>query len=751
MKGQVRLFFLTLAQLCSSYSIEDDHDVISRLQQIKNDMANGQDISIDDKKAAVSDLVNILRPFNFWEQNVANNLTLNSSYGPIKGVLRKFKWNYSYKLSNRNAEDPLIETYYQIPYAKAERFEDPGAYPTWTNGIYDGTKFDKEKHCLFREYGGFGAWHGNENDCLRLTLHRPYNTINKETKDRIRKPLIVWIHGGSYNWGAGNGQSLLEGNHYFYEPAALVHYGDIIFAALNYQMNSFGGFDTNDMAGSPGPKGNIYLKDCLFAINWLIENSENFGFDEKLITIMGHSAGGSLTSWMGALDGLNGKIKNLIPMSGSMAMFFGYQTEYVNHSNGANARDLASRLHCYYPNGDDIKNCIKNSRDWESALQLRYSNLTWRPNRDNDLIYKEEKSQFLENTGNSHGVNLFIGDNVGDSWGFALSGDPLVNQIKDIIFDLTDQVVNDEDYLPQFMEHLILEYNEETKEKAEKRGLIKGIQGMVFTYGALEVANLHIQGKKLANMTDTLNTYTYRIYVRTILDAILERFGLDSALSDLFGCDEIEHTCGTLHGEELIYFLGQPLFRTSALLSTDILFNIHDKSVIKMTERLLQALTNFVWTGNPNNDQKPSSRNPKYPLFDLEDPKRIDFKAVKDTRGDADEINDHDNYDDYDSWTASKNLPKIRMADCGYGAYPEGLEQFFTNRSAKNDINRVKNRNLKANLTKQNFANKKLKISDLTLIKYAHQERFEMSKIIENISRDSVDDNYRWGWIRGYI
>ena len=130
MKGQIRLFCLILAQFCSSYSIDGDHEVISRLEKIQNDMANGQQIPIDDKKAAVSDLVNILRPFNFWEQNVANNLTLNSSYGPIQGVLRKFKWNYSHKFSNRDAEDPLIETYYQIPYAKAKRFENPESYPT---------------------------------------------------------------------------------------------------------------------------------------------------------------------------------------------------------------------------------------------------------------------------------------------------------------------------------------------------------------------------------------------------------------------------------------------------------------------------------------------------------------------------------------------------------------------------------------------------------------------------------------------
>lgn len=66
--------------------------------------------------------------------------------------------------------------------------------------------------------------------------------------------------------------------------------GEVIVVSLNYRLNVFG------YPGAPGlRKQNAGLWDVRKAVEWVRDNIEKFGGDEKRITLFGESAGGGAT------------------------------------------------------------------------------------------------------------------------------------------------------------------------------------------------------------------------------------------------------------------------------------------------------------------------------------------------------------------------------------------------------------------------------------------------------------------------
>ena len=64
-----------------------------------------------------------------------------------------------------------------------------------------------------------------DEDCLLLDI-----TVPGGVDVSNKKPVMVWIHGGSYLTGAKN----------FFPGAALAKHGDVIIVAINYRLDILG-------------------------------------------------------------------------------------------------------------------------------------------------------------------------------------------------------------------------------------------------------------------------------------------------------------------------------------------------------------------------------------------------------------------------------------------------------------------------------------------------------------------------------
>ncbi len=116
-------------------------------------------------------------------------------------------------------------------------------------------------------------------DCLYLNIWTPARSASE------RLAVMVWIHGGSLQEGAGS--------NFLYDSRALAETG-IVVVTINYRLGIFGFLAHPGLTreNSSGSSGNYGLLDQLMAIKWVRENIAGFGGDPERITVGGQSAGG---------------------------------------------------------------------------------------------------------------------------------------------------------------------------------------------------------------------------------------------------------------------------------------------------------------------------------------------------------------------------------------------------------------------------------------------------------------------------
>ena len=87
-------------------------------------------------------------------------------------------------------------------------------------------------------------------DCLYLNIYAP-----ESAQTNARLPVIVFIHGESYEWNSGNP----------YDGSVLASYGQVVVITVNYRLGLLGFLKTE----AKTQMGNYGLLDILAALHWL--------------------------------------------------------------------------------------------------------------------------------------------------------------------------------------------------------------------------------------------------------------------------------------------------------------------------------------------------------------------------------------------------------------------------------------------------------------------------------------------------
>ena len=161
-----------------------------------------------------------------------------------------------------------------IPYARAARWQLPQPLPAMD---IDATR--PARACPQLPVprldaalpGAFGAIRFAE-DCLDLSVTAP--------EDGRDLPVLVWLHGGSYESGAADMA--------VFDPAVLVAEQRVVFVAVSYRLGLFGWLSG---AGRPANPGAF---DVIAALRWVARNIAGFGGDPGRVTLFGQSSGGDL-------------------------------------------------------------------------------------------------------------------------------------------------------------------------------------------------------------------------------------------------------------------------------------------------------------------------------------------------------------------------------------------------------------------------------------------------------------------------
>ena len=186
--------------------------------------------------------------------------------------------------------DGKIRIFKGIPYAAApvgeNRWKAPKPAPAW-QGVRDAIEFGAQ--CVQGQvFDDIRFSRPASEDCLSLNIWTPAASAD----DRL--PVMVWIHGGGFQVGAGP-----EPRH---DGEAFARKG-VVLVTINYRLGIFGFFSHPDLTRESSHKtsGNYGLLDQIAALQWVKANIAAFGGNASNVTIFGESAGSiSVSMLMGS-------------------------------------------------------------------------------------------------------------------------------------------------------------------------------------------------------------------------------------------------------------------------------------------------------------------------------------------------------------------------------------------------------------------------------------------------------------------
>jgi len=143
-------------------------------------------------------------------------------------------------------------------------------------------------------------------DCLNL------NVWKADDNSTEKKPVMVWIHGGAFEFGAA-AFALFDCENFLKENP------DVIVVTVAYRLGVIGYLHLSHLPdGKDYPDAqNLGPLDQLMGLKWVHENIAAFGGDPDNVTIYGESAGAGSVSLLPLLKGSHAYFKRVIAQSGS--------------------------------------------------------------------------------------------------------------------------------------------------------------------------------------------------------------------------------------------------------------------------------------------------------------------------------------------------------------------------------------------------------------------------------------------------
>ncbi|XP_005383075.1 PREDICTED: neuroligin-1 isoform X1 [Chinchilla lanigera] len=499
---------------------------------------------------------------------------VTTNFGKIRGVKKEL---------NNEILGPVIQ-FLGVPYAAPptgeHRFQPPEPPSPWAD-IRNATQFAPV--CPQNIIDGrlpevmLPVWFTNNldvvssyvqdqsEDCLYLNIYVP-------TEDDIRdsggpKPVMVYIHGGSYMEGTGN----------LYDGSVLASYGNVIVITVNYRLGVLGFLSTGDQAA----KGNYGLLDLIQALRWTSENIGFFGGDPLRITVFGSGAGGSCVNlltlshysegnrWSNSTKGL---FQRAIAQSGTALSSWAVSFQPAKY-----ARMLATKVGCNVSDTVDLVECLQKKPYKELVDQdiqpARY-HIAFGPVIDGDVI--PDDPQILMEQGEFLNYDIMLGVNQGEGLKFVeniVDSDDGISA-SDFDFAVSNFVDNlygypeGKDVLRETIKFMYTDWADRHNPETRRKTLLALFTDHQWVAPAVATADLH------SNFGSPTYFYAFYHHCQT---------------------DQVPAWADAAHGDEVPYVLGIPMIGPTELFPCNF-----SKNDVMLSAVVMTYWTNFAKTGDPN-------------------------------------------------------------------------------------------------------------------------------------------------------
>ncbi|HEV3366951.1 MAG TPA: carboxylesterase family protein [Acidimicrobiales bacterium] len=327
--------------------------------------------------------------------------------GRVRGVRRRGLWSYS-----------------GIPYAASPegpgRWRPPAPPEPWT-GIRDCKSFGpiapQSPGVLEMSLGGEPEEHSE--DCLSLNVWTP-------GLEGGRRPVMVWVHGGSFVSGSGAGS--------LYRGGMLAREGDVVVVTFNYRLGMLG-FLAHPALEDEGQTwlhddewsgfGNWGLADQVAVLRWVRDHIAGFGGDPGNVTLFGESAGGMSVAALLAVPAARGLFHRAVVESGPPNVHSAEQAskraeELVDHLGVPMTREALERV--------PVEELVRAAADLGLQATRDLSGLLVMPVVDGGLLSAPPDVEVA--SGSASGVPLLVGT-TRDEAGFFAAGNPKLSTLDD--------------------------------------------------------------------------------------------------------------------------------------------------------------------------------------------------------------------------------------------------------------------------------------------------------------------------------
>ena len=245
--------------------------------------------------------------------------------GPIRGT-------------TQDGVGALLGIPYAAPPVGGLRWRPPQQPAPWT-GVLEATSFGP----ACPQTGPLEA--ASSEDCLYLNVWTPARqpgVSGTSGASGAKLPVMVWLHGGGFNFGAASQQE--------YHGRNLAGQG-VVVVTVNYRLGPLGYLAHPALAAeSPeGMTGNYGLLDQIESLRWVRRNIAAFGGDPDTVTIFGQSAGSRSVSLLTLSPLCAGLFHRASAQSGGPIIGSEYLTPAFNGDREAVSRmgrELSARLGC---------------------------------------------------------------------------------------------------------------------------------------------------------------------------------------------------------------------------------------------------------------------------------------------------------------------------------------------------------------------------------------------------------------------
>ncbi|XP_006890400.1 PREDICTED: neuroligin-1 isoform X2 [Elephantulus edwardii] len=372
------------------------------------------------------------------------------------------------------------------------------------------------------------------------------------------KPVMVYIHGGSYMEGTGN----------LYDGSVLASYGNVIVITVNYRLGVLGFLSTGDQAA----KGNYGLLDLIQALRWTSENIGFFGGDPLRITVFGSGAGGSCVNLLTLSHYSEGLFQRAIAQSGTALSSWSVSFQPAKY-----ARMLATKVGCNVSDTVELVECLQKKPYKELVDQdiqpARY-HIAFGPVIDGDVI--PDDPQILMEQGEFLNYDIMLGVNQGEGLKFVeniVDSDDGISA-SDFDFAVSNFVDNlygypeGKDVLRETIKFMYTDWADRHNPETRRKTLLALFTDHQWVAPAVATADLH------SNFGSPTYFYAFYHHCQT---------------------DQVPAWADAAHGDEVPYVLGIPMIGPTELFPCNF-----SKNDVMLSAVVMTYWTNFAKTGDPN-------------------------------------------------------------------------------------------------------------------------------------------------------